>query len=171
MNDSRDKGIIISRVFSAPKKLVWEAWTYPELVKKWWGPKDFFAPSIKIDLREGGKYIFAMHGPKDSNWDKDMYSAGVYKKIVPNEKLIVTDYFSDSDGNKLKPTNYEQDPNFPDLSVVTVLFEEVDKNKTKLSIIYSKPETEKESQAMLRSGMKEGWNSSLDKLSEILNNG
>jgi uncharacterized protein YndB with AHSA1/START domain len=100
-----------------------------------------------------------------------MYSAGVYKKIVPNEKLIVTDYFSDSDGNKLKPINYDQDPNFPDLSVVTVLFEEVDKNKIKLSIIYEKPETERAFRAMLRSGMKEGWNSSLDKLSEISNNG
>jgi len=162
-------GIVIERIFNAPRELVWKAWTDPETAKKWWGPKDFTAPSIKIDLREGGKYVFAMHGPKGSEWDKDIYSAGVYKRIIPNEKLVVTDYFSDENGNMISPADSGlEDPDFPTESTVTVLFEEMEGGKTKLSIIYPKPESEKEFRAMLKSGMKDGWNSSLDKLVAIL---
>lgn len=162
------KDIVIERVFDAPRDMVWRAWTEEELASKWWGPEGFTAPSIKIDLKVGGKYIFAMHGPAGSEWDKDMYSAGVYKEIVPNEKLVVTDYFSDEDGNMMNPSEQGQDPNFPKESTVTVLFEDVEGGKTKLSIIYPKPETEEAYQAMLKSGMREGWNSSLNKLEEAL---
>ena len=166
--ESRISEIVITREFDAPRERVWKAWTEPELVKQWWGPEQFTAPSIKIDLRVGGKYIFAMHGPAGSEWDKDMYSAGVYKEIVPNEKLVVTDYFSDENGNKLPPAQYGQDAAFPSEMKVTVLFEEIGKGKTRLSIVYPKPETEAQFQAMLKSGMQEGWNSSLNKLAEAL---
>lgn len=75
------KGITIERVFDAPREKVWRAWTEPESVKRWHGPKGFTAPFAKIELRVGGKYVFAMHGPKGSEFDKDFYSAGVYKEI------------------------------------------------------------------------------------------
>lgn len=163
-----DKDVIISRVFDAPRGLVWKAWTDEEMAQKWWGPEQFTAPSIKIDLRVGGKYIFAMQGPKGSEWDRVMYSAGVYKEIVPEEKLVVTDYFSDAEGNMIEPSAEGQDANFPKESIVTVLFEEVENGKTKLSIIYPKPATEEEFDAMKKSGMVEGWNSSLNKLETIL---
>ncbi len=175
MANQNKNGLEITRIFDAPVEMVWKFWTEEEMAKKWWGPKDFTAPSIKIDLRVGGKYIFAMHGPKGSKWDKDMYSAGIYKEIVPpstssgQAKLVVTDYFSDENGNMTTPIDSGlEDPNFPKEHTVTVLFEEIESGKTKLSIIYPKPETEKQFQAMLKSGMKEGWNSSLDKLAEAL---
>ena len=163
------KTIVIERVFDAPREVVWEAWTDEEMVKKWWGPEGFSAPSTKIDLKVGGKYIFAMHGPAGSQWDKDMYSSVVYKQIVPNEKIVTTDYFSDENGNMMMPTDYGQDPNSPKEMNVTILFQKMDDNKTKLTIIYAKPETEEQFQAMLKSGMKEGWNSSLNKFEEALN--
>src|SRR5437879_13910376 len=103
-----DKQIVIERVFDAPREKVWEAWTTPEMVKKWWGPEGFTAPSIKIDLKVGGKYIYCMHGPVGSEWDKDMYSAGEFKEIVPNEKIVTTDYFSDEHGNKMNPVRSEE---------------------------------------------------------------
>ncbi len=165
-----EQGIVIERMFDASPELVWKAWTDPELVKQWWGPEGFTAPSIKIDLRVGGKYIYAMRGPEGSEWDKVMYSAGVYKEIVPNEKMVVTNYFSDENGDKLPPLTFGQDPNFPDEMTVTVLFEEVEDGKTKLSLIYPKPETKEHMEAMLKSGMKEGWNSSLDKMAKVLQN-
>lgn len=166
--DDQHKGIVIERVFDAPVELVWEAWTDPEMIKKWWGPEGFSAPSIKVDLQVGGKYVFAMHGPKGSEWDKDMYSAGVYIEIVPYEKLVVTDFFSDEQGDKMKPADFGQDSNFPDESTVTVLFEDLGNGRTRLSIVYPRPETEEGFQAMLKSGMKEGWSSSLDKLAAAL---
>jgi len=161
------KGITIERVFDLPSESVWKAWTEPSLTKKWWGPEGFTAPSIKINLKVGGKYIFAMRGPKGSQWDKVMYSSGVYKEIIPNEKLIVTDYFSDEKGNKIDPEKFGQDKNFPKETTVTVLFEKLKDNKTKLSIIYPKPETKEQMEAIVKSRMEEGWNSSLNKLLKI----
>lgn len=167
-NENKLEPIIITREFNASKESVYKAWTVPELAKKWWGPEDFTAPSIKIDLKVGGMYIFAMQGPKGSEWDKVMYSAGVYKEIVPNEKLVVTDYFSDEDGNKMSPADYGMGSNFPDENIVTVLFEETSPGKTKLSIIYPEPEDQAQMDAILKNGMKEGWNSSLNKLAKSL---
>jgi uncharacterized protein YndB with AHSA1/START domain len=163
-----DNVLLISKVFDAPRELVYKAWTDTELIKQWWGPEGFTSPSIKIDLKVGGKYVFAMHGPTGSEWDKDMYSAGVFKEIIPNQKLILTDYFSDENGEKLDPSEYGQDPNFPSEMLVTVLFEEVEGGKTKLSIIYPKPESKEQVEAMLKSGMKEGWSSSLEKMAKVV---
>jgi uncharacterized protein YndB with AHSA1/START domain len=162
------KGIVIERVFDAPVESVWRAWTDPEKIKNWWGPEGFSAPSINTDLRVGGRYVFAMHGPKGSEWDKDMFSAGVYLEIVPNERLVVTDYFSDEQGNRMEPADSGQDSSFPGELTVTVLFEDLGDAGTKLSIVYPRPESEAEFQAMLHSGMKEGWSSSLDKLAKAL---
>jgi uncharacterized protein YndB with AHSA1/START domain len=162
------KAIEITRVFDAPREMVWKAWTDPELVKQWWGPEGFSAPSIKIDLRVGGKYIFAMQGQKGTEWENVMYSAGIYREIVPNEKLVVTDYFSDEEGNKLPPMTFGQEQNFPDEMTVTVLFNETADGKTELVLQYPKPVTEEHMKAMISSRMEEGWNSSLDKLAKSL---
>jgi len=172
--DIQSEGIVITRVLAAPIEKVWAAWTQPDLAQGWWGPQGFSAPSIKIDLHVGGKYIFAMHGPAGSEWDKDMYSAGEYLEILsPSEnprqaKMGVTDYFSDEQGNLLSPSEMGQDAAFPKESIVTVTFDALEDGKTKLTIFYPRPASEVEFAAMMKSGMIEGWNSSLDKLAEIV---
>jgi uncharacterized protein YndB with AHSA1/START domain len=163
-----EPGITIERFFDAPREMVWRSWTEPEMVKRWWGPEGFTAPSIKIDLRVGGKYIFCMHGPEGSEFDKDLYSAGVYKEIVPMERLVVSDYFSDAEGNWVDPEVYGMDTDMPAEMDVTVMFDEAEGGKTKLTIEYPRPESGEIFQAMLKSGMTEGWNSSLDKLAHSL---
>lgn len=162
------KAIEIKRIFDAAPDMVWKAWTEPELIKQWWGPEGFSAPSIKVDLKVGGKYVFAMQGEKGTEWENVMYSAGIYKEIIPNEKLVVTDYFSDEDGNKLPPKTFGQDQDFPDEMTVTVLFNETTDGKTELVLTYPKPETEAQMKAMIASQMEAGWNSSLDKLAKSL---
>lgn len=164
MND----GITIERVFDAPRDLVWKAWTDPEMIKKWWGPEGFTAPSIKIDLRVGGKYTYAMKGPEGSEWDRVMYSSGIIKELVPQEKIVSTDYFSDQEGNMIKPSDEGQSEDFPTEMTVTITFKDEGVGKTKLTIFYPKAENEKQYEAMLKSGMQEGWNSSLDKLAKSL---
>lgn len=165
MNES----ITIIRIFNAPREQVWKAWTTPKMIQKWWGPEGFTAPSIQIDFREGGRYTYAMHGPEGSEWDRDMYSSGVFKEIIPMEKIVSTDHFSDKDGNKIDPSEVGMDGDFPPQLTVTFTFEDVGENKTKLSIIYPKPANEEQWEAMLRSGMEEGWNSSLNKIETVLN--
>ncbi len=157
----------ITRVFDAPREMVWKAVTEPEMVKKWWGPKDFTAPSIKIDLRVGGKYIFAMQGPAGSQWDKVMYSAGIYKEIVPMEKLVSTDYFSNENGDLIPPESYGMPAGFPEENTVVFTFEDEGEGKTKLTIRYA-VESEAVLEAMNKNGMREGWESSLDKLADSL---
>ena len=81
--------LVIIRIFDAPRELVWMAWTEPEHFMRWWGPKDFTAPFCQIDLRVGGKYLNCM---RSSN-GKDYWSTGVYREIVPMERLVFTDSF------------------------------------------------------------------------------
>ena len=59
--DTRD--LIITRLFDAPRELVWKAWTEPERIMRWWGPKGFTSPVFKIDLRVGGEYSAACDHP------------------------------------------------------------------------------------------------------------
>ena len=77
LKENKD-ALTIIRVFDAPRGLVWEAWTEPENVKLWWGPKDFTSPVNKIDLRVGGKYLSCMRSPDG----KDYWSTGVYREIT-----------------------------------------------------------------------------------------
>lgn len=160
------KELVITRIFDAPREMVWKMWTEPEQIKKWWGPKGFTAPSIQVDLRVGGKYIFGMQGPVGSAWDKIMYSAGTYKEIVPMEKIVATDHFSNENGDVVIADKFGMDPNFPTENTVTVTFEE-EGDKTKLTITYI-ADTEAAFNAMIKSQMKEGWESSLEKMAESL---
>src|SRR5215218_3622198 len=87
--------LVIERVLDAPRDRVWQAWTDPEHVKKWWGPKDFTAPSIESDFREGGKYLYCMKSPDGQEY----WSTGTFQEIVPQERIVVTDSFADEKGN------------------------------------------------------------------------
>lgn len=166
---NQEEGILIERIFDAPREKVWNAWTDPEMIKKWWGPEGFTAPSITIDLRVGGKYTYAMMGPKGSEWDRVMYSSGIFKEIIPQEKIVTTDYFSDAEGNMIQPSAEGQDDDFPTEMTVTITFEDIENGKTKLTLFYPRAENEAQYEAMKKSGMKEGWQSSLTKLEKSLN--
>jgi uncharacterized protein YndB with AHSA1/START domain len=108
----KKQDLVVTRVFDAPVELVWKAWTDPELVMLWWGPKDYTSPICKIDFREGGQYLFCMRAPKNQG-GQDFYSAGVYKKIVPLERLEFTQSLADKDGNIIDPSEVGMPPDFP----------------------------------------------------------
>lgn len=149
--------LVIERVFDAPVERVWEAWTDPEQMKKWWGPKDFTAPTVEIDLKEGGKYLNSMRSPDG----QEFWSTGVYREVVPMEKLVVTDSFADEQGNVVPGAHYGM-PDFPLETELTVTFEDQG-GKTKLTLRHAgMPAGEQGSQA------EAGWNESLDKLAASL---
>ncbi len=108
--------LIITRTFDAPRDLVWKAWTDPEYYKKWWGPKYFTAPIGKLDLRVGGKYLSCMRGPDG----RDYWSTGVYREIIPLEKLVMTDSFADEKGNVVPASHYGMAGEFPLELLVTL---------------------------------------------------
>jgi uncharacterized protein YndB with AHSA1/START domain len=74
-----DREIAMTRVFDAPRGLVWDAYTNPEHVPHWFGPRGWTLPVCEIDLRAGGAWRFVMHGPDGT----DMGMSGVYQEITP----------------------------------------------------------------------------------------
>lgn len=113
MNASSNKqDIVITREYDYPVNLVWKAWTDPKLVMKWWGPTYYTSPRCEIDFREGGKYVFCMRAP-DSHGGLESYSAGIYKKIVPMERLEFNQYLSDREGNAIDPVQAGVPADFP----------------------------------------------------------
>lgn len=151
--------LIITRIFDAPRKLVWKAWTDPEHLKRWWGPKDYTSPVCKIDLRVGGKYLYCMR----SKEGQDFWSTGTYKEIVPLEWIVYTDSFADEKGNVVPASHYGMPgDDWPIELQVSMKFEALG-NKTKMTLTHV---------GIPAGRMKEmtgaGWNESFDKLAESL---
>lgn len=149
--------LTITRVLAAPRDLVWQAWTDPRHFVRWWGPKHFSTPVCEIDLRVGGKFLNCMRSPEGN----DYWSVGVYREIVPMERLVFTDSFADDKGNVVPASHYGMSGDWPLVMLVTVTFEESD-GKTRMIVRHEGiPPGE-----MLDS-CRAGWNESFDKLSEI----
>lgn len=148
----------ITRIFDAPPNLVWKAWTEPEQVMRWWGPKVFTSPVAKIDLRAGGKYLYAMRSPEG----QDFWSTGVFQEIVVPERIVYTDSFSDEKGNVVPASHYGMSGEWPSELLVTVTFEE-QKGRTKFTLRHEGIPPGKMSDLT-----KAGWNESFDKLAEVL---
>ena len=85
----------ISRVFDAPPARIWKAWTDPEQLAKWWGPKGFTMLTRKLDLRPGGLFHYAMKGPEGHPMGGTMWGRFVYVEIIPEKKAIFINSFSD----------------------------------------------------------------------------
>jgi uncharacterized protein YndB with AHSA1/START domain len=81
-----DREIVITRTFVAPRALVWEAWTKPEHIEKWWGPNGFSTTISEFDLRPGGRFKHVMHGPDGTNYP----NLSVFREIVPLERIVYT---------------------------------------------------------------------------------
>ena len=154
------KELTISRILNFKRDIVWQAWTEPEHIKAWWGPKTYTLPFIKLDLRPGGKYLYCMR----SSDGKDYWSTGTIREVVPQERLVLTDSFSDNQGNIVNAAYYGMDPNFPLESLVIIRFEAED-GKTKFTMNYEDVSAISDKDL---EGMKQGWNESFDKLADYL---
>jgi uncharacterized protein YndB with AHSA1/START domain len=85
---------VISRVFDAPRGLVWKAWTEPERLAQWWGPKGCKIRVIKLDVRPGGIFHYAMQ----FSTGMDMFGRFIYREIAAPERLVFISSFSDANG-------------------------------------------------------------------------
>jgi uncharacterized protein YndB with AHSA1/START domain/predicted enzyme related to lactoylglutathione lyase len=152
--------LFITRVFDAPRELVWKAWTEPERMMRWWGPKIYTCPVFKIDLRIGGKYLGAMKAPDG----KLYWSTGVYREIAVPERLVMTDSFADEKGNIVPGSYYGMSPDWPTELLVAVTFKEQD-GKTVMDLRHSGlaglPGEE-------IAAMEQGWKEQFDKLVDYL---
>ncbi|MBL7736668.1 MAG: SRPBCC domain-containing protein, partial [Chitinophagaceae bacterium] len=93
--DKENKTIRVLREFNADLELVWQAWTTPELLDQWWGPRPWRAETKTMDFREGGFWLYAMIGPKgEKHWSKADYIS-----IVKQRSFTAKDGFCDEHGN------------------------------------------------------------------------
>ena len=138
-----DRVLKLTRVFEAPRELVFAVWTRPEHLAQWWGPSDFTLPHCETDFRPGGAYRFCMRAPDGT----DHWVWGEYREIVEPERLVFTWHREDADG---KPFNE---------SVVTVTFANRGGDKTELTLHQAVFWTTED-----RDAHRGGWSECLDRL-------
>jgi uncharacterized protein YndB with AHSA1/START domain len=144
-----DREIEVTRDFNAPRDLVFDAFTKPELVRRWLlGPPGWTMPVCEIDLRVGGAYRYVWH----KEGVKDMGMGGVFREVVRPERIVATEKFDDSwyPGEALD---------------TTVFVEEGDVTRTTITVLYESKEARDTAR---RSGMEHGMKAGYDRLEEML---
>jgi uncharacterized protein YndB with AHSA1/START domain len=142
--------ITLTRIFDAPRELVFAAWTDPKHMQAWWGPQRFTNPVCEIDFRVGGKWHIVMRGPNGMDYP----CGGVYREIVPPERLVFTNIALDDKGNSI-------------IDGLTVVTFEDQNGKTKLTL-NTRGIAMVDYAAQYLQGMEAGWTQSLERLAELL---
>ena len=142
-----DREIVMERVFNAPRELVFKAYTDPNLIPKWWGPRRYTTTVDKMDVRVGGVWRFVQRDVAGNEYAFN----GEYREIAPPKRLSYTFEFEGMPGHML---------------LETVTFEEHD-GQTKVTVT-SLFRSAEDRDGMLHSGMEEGANESYERLGELL---
>jgi len=143
--------LVITRTFDAPRELVFKAWTEPERLARWWGPRGFTAPVCEVDARPGGAIRIHMRGPDGAVYPM----TGVFHEIAEPERLVYTSVaLEDEEGG-------------PQLEVLTTVTFAEQNGATTLTlravVVKSTPAA-----AAALDGIEEGWNQSLDRLAATI---
>jgi len=117
------------RTFNAPNDKVWRVWNDEASIKQWWGPSGYTAPFIRNDLRVGGTYLWAMKSPKGEMF----WNTGVYKEVVPNQRIVSTLSFADEAGKAIPGSKAPVPGRWPNSVTVIVEFSE-SSGKTKVTV-------------------------------------
>ena len=145
--------VVLTRVFDAPRDLVFRAWTDPRQLAQWWGPHNFTNPRCEVDVRPGGALRIDMRGP-----DGVVYPcAGVFREVVEPERLVFTTAALDAAGNAM----------FEVLNTVTFVEHQ---GKTKLTLHAEVASATPQADRFL-AGMEEGWSQSLERLASLVGAG
>jgi len=146
-----DLEILITRSFNAPRDLVWEAMSKPELIKQWlFGPPGWTMTVCDDDLRVGGKFKWAWRGPDGM----EMAMHGVYREVIPPERIVRTEIF-----------DFGCDAQAGEQLATMVLTEANDNTKLRLTVLYPSKEAR---DGALASGMEKGVGAGYDRLEEML---
>ncbi|MEO5930931.1 MAG: SRPBCC family protein [Candidatus Kapaibacterium sp.] len=140
----------ISRMFDAPRDLVFKACTDPAMIPQWWGPRRFTTTVDKMDVKVGGVWRFIQH---DTEGNEFAFN-GVYKEIVPPERVVQT---------------FEFEPMAGHILTETVTFEAMTEGTTKMSVVVAYG-TIQDLDGMVASGMKDGLFESHDRLAQLVEN-
>jgi uncharacterized protein YndB with AHSA1/START domain len=141
-----DRVLTITRLFDAPRALVWKAWTDPKHLMSWWGPRNYPAEQVEADVRVGGRW---RHGLRSTEGGPGLWHHGVFREVAPPERLVFT-FAWDEEGER----GIE--------NVVTVTF--ADQGDKTLMTMRQEPFQSSEE----RDGHQGGWGSAFDRLDDLL---
>ncbi|HMJ04145.1 MAG TPA: SRPBCC family protein [Conexibacter sp.] len=147
-----DDQILITREFDAPKHLVYEAWTTPELVKRWWSGKRGTVTLAEIDLRVGGRWRYVMTAG-EGGFEVGFH--GEYRELVPNERIVSTEVFEGLPDHGI--------PGGESLNTLTLT--EVD-GRTTLAV-HVQHRSKEDRDGHINSGMEGGMQESMDALEQV----
>ncbi len=139
--------IALTRVYDAPLQSVWEAWTIPEEVAQWWGPRGFTITTHSHDLRTGGHWHYTMHGPDGTDYENTTQ----YLEVVPGQRMVY-----DHGGHKDRP---------PLFRVHALFTERNGRTQVDMSMTFATPEVAEQTRGFIR---KAGGESTWDRLAEYL---
>ncbi len=154
----------IMRVFDAPREMVWKAFTEPQHMKEWWGPKGSTIVASKMDLRVGGTYHGAMRDPSGHV----IWAKFIYREIIAPDRLVWVHSFSDEAGGL---TRHPMSPTWPLELLTTLTFEDAPAGKTKLTLRWlpiNASEDEHKTFEAAHDSMRQGWGGSFDQLAAYL---
>ena len=144
-----EKEIVVTRVFNAPRQLVFDAFTKPELLKRWlFGPGDWTLEVCEVDLRVGGSYRYVWRGPHG----EEMGMGGIHREVVPPERIVATQLF-------------DQDWTNGEAIGTLILTEQNGKTTLTNTILYSSREARDN---VLKTPMDKGMAAGYDRLEQIL---
>ncbi len=153
-----DREVVISRVFDAPRELVFKAWTDPEHLAQWYAPRGCTIEIREIDARTGGGFHHCIRSPEFH----DCWCRGTYLEVVPPEKIVLTMGVSNENGDLISAADAGMDPDWPAETTLTVEFKE-NGGKTTVTLY----QTVSESLAK-RTGAYPSWLNMLDRLDEVV---
>jgi uncharacterized protein YndB with AHSA1/START domain len=142
-----DREVVMTRIFEAPRNLVFDALTKPSLLKRWYGPKGWSLEVCEIDLKVGGAWRFVVRRPDG----KAIGQRGIYREIVAAERLVNTERWDDWDPGETLAT--------------TVLAEQFGKTTLTSTLLFPSREVR---DTVLKSGLERGAAENYDKLAEML---
>jgi uncharacterized protein YndB with AHSA1/START domain len=161
--ETLDKHFVISRVFDAPRDLVWKLHTEAEHLKHWWGPKGFEVTHAQVDLRPGGLFHYCLRMPDGG----DVWGKWVFQEITPPERLVVITSFSDKDGGTGR---HPMSPTWP-LEMHSVMTFAEEGGRTRVTIDWipqNATEIERKTFAESHDSMRGGFTGTFERLAAYL---
>ncbi len=161
-----DAPFVITRVFRAPRQLVWEAWTQREQLLRWMGPQGTAIAHATLDLRPGGTFLYGMQPPDG----KLMWGKWVFREISPPQRLVVVVSFSDEQAGI---TRHPLAPEWPLETLSTMTFDEHAGIGRGTTVVLSwsphnATEAERRLFAASHAGMQQGWGGTMDQFDAYL---
>jgi uncharacterized protein YndB with AHSA1/START domain len=148
--NTADRELVVTRVFDVPARFLFEAYSRPEHLRRWFGPRGWPLTLCEVDFRVGGRYRFAMTGPSG---EQNTPFGGEYREIVPNRRIVFDNGFEEPDAPRM---------------VMTVTLDEAPDGRTTTLTLHTLFASAAMREEYVGVGMREGIDSAYDQLAEVV---